>query len=533
MTSIYDVGVRPQRLPWYKFAAALLATCLALDPVAQALDPVPAAAVSSINEPELKMHLEFLAAPEFGGRYTLSPSFQVAAKYLATRLEAYGYQGAAKDGTFMQRFDVKTATIVPDQSTITVSARDNSTTFSYGEFFNAGLASGEFKGEIAFVGYGISSPRLKHDDYAALDVKGKIVLSTPGNPKTIDTSQLRDDEWKEGAAKKHGAVALIYLPRTYEVEWMKQASYREASLRKTGLAADKNIPIVRASPTLAEKLLESGDVTYTDVLSAQRSNGGLKGKVLPISAHLKLTSNDKFETTQNVVGWLEGADPKLRHEYISFSAHYDHLRTNSKGQVYPGANDDGSGTVGVLSIAKAMANDRPRRSVLIIFHAAEEMGLLGSEYNADIEPVKPLPDMIANFNMDMIGSSRPVNDTNEKNKQKTPPNTIYVIGADRTSQELHAINEQTNRETVKLKFDYLLNDPSHPDQIFYRSDHWNYGKHGVPFIFYFDGVGEDYHKPTDTLEKIDYDKLTKVTRLAFAAGWRVANQKQRIKAKVN
>ena len=211
--------------------------------------------------------------------------------------------------------------------------------------------------------------------------------------------------------------------------------------------------------------------------------------------------------SQNVVGILEGTDPQLKNEYVIFSGHYDHLKTGANGEIYHGADDDGSGTTAVLNIAEAMAMHPPKRSIFIIFHAGEELGLLGSLFNSD-HPAVPLDKTVVDLNIDMIGRSKPAGDTNEADKELTGPDAIYVIGANRISKELNEISEQTNNDFEKLKFDYTLNDPNHPERIYYRSDHWNYAKHGVPIIFYFDGVHVDYHKPTDTVDKIDFDKMS-------------------------
>jgi Zn-dependent M28 family amino/carboxypeptidase len=145
------------------------------------------------------------------------------------------------------------------------------------------------------------------------------------------------------------------------------------------------------------------------------------------------------------------------------------------------------------------------------FHAGEELGLLGSEYNAEIAPLVPNDRIVANINIDMIGRSKPLGDDDPANKQMTAPGTIYAIGLERTSRELRRIHDAVNDETVDLNLDDALNDHAHPDQIFFRSDHWNYGKQGVPFVFYFDGVGAHYHQPTDTVDKIDWEKLQRVT----------------------
>jgi Zn-dependent M28 family amino/carboxypeptidase len=232
--------------------------------------------------------------------------------------------------------------------------------------------------------------------------------------------------------------------------------------------------------------------------------------------------------TQNVTGILEGADPQLRNEYVAFSAHYDHLKTGPNGEIFHGADDDGSGTSAVLAIAKAMSLNRPKRSVLVIFHAGEELGLLGSQYNADYAPVVPLDKMVVDLNIDMIGRSKPPGDKEPADEHLTDANSVYLVGSNRISKELDEISAETNDQFQKLRLDYYYNDPSNPERIYYRSDHWNYAKHGIPIIFYFSGTHVDYHQPTDTIDKIDFNKMTEVTRLVFETGWRIANLDHRL-----
>jgi Zn-dependent M28 family amino/carboxypeptidase len=241
-----------------------------------------------------------------------------------------------------------------------------------------------------------------------------------------------------------------------------------------------------------------------------------------------MTIDQRTETTQNVVGVLEGADPKLKHEYVGFSAHYDHLKTGANGEIYHGADDDGSGTSAVLEIAESMSLRRPKRSIFVIFHVGEELGLLGAKYNADVKPAVPLEQLVVDLNIDMIGRSRPANDTNKDNEVLSGPNTVYVVGSDRISRQLHQLSEETNAQSARLNFDYTYNDPNHPERIYFRSDHWEYAKHGVPIIFYFTGVHADYHQPTDTIEKLDFEKMTKVARLVYETGWRIANLPKRL-----
>jgi Zn-dependent M28 family amino/carboxypeptidase len=166
--------------------------------------------------------------------------------------------------------------------------------------------------------------------------------------------------------------------------------------------------------------------------------------------------------------------------------------------------------------------------VLVIFHAGEELGLLGSQYNVDVSPVVPLDKMVVDLNIDMIGRSKPQGDTDKADEHLTDSKTVYLVGSNRISQELHKISEETNADYQKLNLNYYYNDPENPELIYYRSDHWNYAKHGIPIIFYFDGVHVDYHKPTDTVDKIDFTKLTNITRLVFETGWRIANLDHRL-----
>jgi Zn-dependent M28 family amino/carboxypeptidase len=166
--------------------------------------------------------------------------------------------------------------------------------------------------------------------------------------------------------------------------------------------------------------------------------------------------------------------------------------------------------------------------VLVMFHAGEELGLLGSAYNTDFAPAVPLDKMVVDLNIDMIGRSKPSGDNDRLDEHLTASDSVYLVGSNRISKELHEISEETNAQFQHMKLDYYYNDPNNPERIYYRSDHWNYAKHGIPIIFYFDGTHVDYHRPTDTVDKIDFAKLTQVTRLVFETGWRIANLDHRL-----
>lgn len=514
------------------FAVALVASVgmYAAGP-AMVLPSVPAT-VDTITPGELRMHLQFLASQELGGRYTLSPSFAIAARYLATRLEAYGFKGAGEHGDFLQTFQVVSAKPDTTKSSLDVTAGGKTNSYHFGDFYaGATGGTGSAGGPVVFVGSGISSPAQKMDDYAGLDVKGKIVLIVPGTPSGVDASKLGENESGAGAAQAHGAAGILQLPPQRLLEIMKNKGFAEraAGRESVRLAKDSEgkLPTITLGPALAEEMLSAAGLDLKNVYDLGRKQK-LQPKKTEISVKMAVFMQTTVATTQNVAATLEGTDPNLKNEYVVFSAHYDHLKTGPNGEVYPGADDDGSGTTAILTIAHAMSLERPKRSVLVMFHAGEELGLLGSEYNTDYAPAVPLDKMVADLNIDMIGRSKPAGDREAADEHLTDANSVYLVGSNRISQELHQLSEETNSQFQKMKLDYYYNDPDNPERIYYRSDHWNYAKHGVPVIFYFDGVHVDYHKPTDTVDKIDFDKMTKITRLVFETGWRIANLDHRL-----
>lgn len=508
---------------------ALFGTC-ALGALAANLAPVPNT-VDTITPAELRMHLEFLASDELGGRYTLSPNFGIVARYLASRLEGDGFKGGAH-GSFFQKFDVVSSKTDADRTSLDLTIKGKPITLKFGEdFLIAGSAeNGDVQGPIVYVGAGISAPG--HDDYAGRDVKGKIVLTISAMPAGIDASKVMDNQHGAAAAKAHGAIGILAIPPQRFIGRMrdKSALQRFASRESMSLAQvnEVRLPSLTLAPDTAEKLLAAAGLTLNNAYEEAARKDPPPAKELNASAKMSVAFEETRKQTQNVVGVLEGTDPQLKHEYVVFSAHYDHLKTGPNGEIYHGADDDGSGTSAVLAIAHAMSLQRPRRSILIVFHAGEELGLLGSEYNTDIAPAVPLDRIDADLNIDMIGRSKPIGDNQPEDEHLTDSKTVYLVGSNRISPELHELSEETNKEFQKLRLDYYYNDPNNPERIYFRSDHWNYAKHGIPIIFYFDGTHVDYHKPTDTVNKIDFTKMTEITRLVFETGWRIANLDHRL-----
>jgi hypothetical protein len=513
--------------------AAVAAAVVTFAPLAGAstLATPPPAALETINPIELRMHLEFLTSPEVGGRYTLSPGLKIAARYLATRLESYGYRGAMPDGSFLQPYEVVKNKVKAAGSKLSLTVEGATSDFGYGDFATLSPVDGTASGDIVFVGYGVSAPDQGYDDYAKVDVKGKLVLAAPGVPKGVDSSKLSPAQDGAGAAAAHGATGYLSLPPLQYAPFMTSPNFKSFVLDYEGISLDRKeaaIPGAILPPGPAAVALKPLGMSLENVYELVKTQGAMTPRAIPASAKLEIDVEKASETAYNVVAVLEGTDPKLKDEYVALSAHYDHLKTNAKGEYYPGADDDGSGTAAVLALARAFSIERAPRSVFVIFHSGEELGLLGSEYNADVAPAVPLSKIVVDLNIDMIGRSRPVDDKDPRDAELSDANTIYVIGSDKLSKELHALSEQTNADLSRMKLDYTYNDPNHPQRFYYRSDHWNYAKNGIPIIFYFSGVHRDYHQPSDTIEKIDFDKMTKVTRLVYATGWRIANLDHRL-----
>ncbi|OYQ42913.1 peptidase M28 [Flavobacterium cyanobacteriorum] len=238
------------------------------------------------------------------------------------------------------------------------------------------------------------------------------------------------------------------------------------------------------------------------------------------SAYMARAFSPKLNDSENIWAFIEGTEKP--EEVLVISAHYDHVGMKN-GEIYNGADDDGSGTVALLEIAQAFMQAKkdgygPRRSILFLHVTGEEHGLHGSRYYSE-NPLFPIANTIADLNIDMIGR--------RDEEHKDNGNYIYVIGSDRLSTELHNINEEANRKYTKLELDYKYNERNDPNQFYYRSDHYNFAKKGIPIIFYFNGVHADYHQPTDEPDKIEYDLLAKRAQLAFATAWELANRDKR------
>ncbi|HYH57416.1 MAG TPA: M28 family peptidase, partial [Anseongella sp.] len=389
-------------------------------------------------------------------------------------------------------------------------------------------------GEVLFVGYGIEDEN--YNDYQGLDVKGKVVMFLPGEPFGPDsnsyiTGTREFSEWTTNQEKKlqlleeKGAAGILMVSKsvkTYGKNYRNHFAGSAVKLRSDLGKEEEKPGTLYISPETAGKILATASLSLSGQQQKIASSGRPASAALKADIRIDISRKSEPMEASNVLGYLEGRDPELKKELIVLTAHHDHEGIVD-GEIYNGADDDGSGVTAVLEMAEAFAKAAkagkgPRRSILFMTVTAEEKGLLGSRYYSE-NPVFPLENTITNLNIDMIGR---VDSAHADN-----PGYVYIIGSDKLSTELHAINEKANATYTRLELDYKYNDPADPNRFYYRSDHYNFAKHGIPIVFYFNGVHEDYHKPTDDIDKIDFEALCKRAQLVFYTAWELANRDKR------
>jgi hypothetical protein len=489
---------------------------------------------NSIKANEIKEYLRVLTSDELAGRETGKKGQKLAAKYLSEKMKEFGIS-PGNDTSFFHVFDVNE--LKPEGEIIL----DGISHRFLKDFYFLGIKDTIIStNEIVFAGYGIDDP--KYSDYSNVNVKGKVVLILEGEPTDkngnfVITGTKSGSNWahdfrkKSNLARDKGAAAIFYYSKSFTASKSKFFHFIEKpsmNLKNDETGKDKERirnNFFYIGDTLLSEILNKNSAAKKE-LTRLINSGGRPKKYPIIKCELKINieriSTDL--TTENVIGFIEGTDKK--DEVIIITAHYDHLGIQGK-DIYYGADDDGSGTATILEIGQAFmemvkAGYRPRRSIIIMPVSGEEKGLLGSRFYT-LNPTVSLTNIVADLNIDMIGR--------RDEKYKDNPDYVYVIGSEMLSDELKLISENTNEEHTKITLDYTYDDPKDPNRFYYRSDHYNFAKNNIPVIFYFCGVHEDYHKPTDTFDKIEFPKMEKIAKLVFYTAWELANREDRLKLK--
>lgn len=492
-----------------------------------------------ITAAQLHDYLYFIASDEMEGRDTPSRGLNTAAKFISTNLSRWGLQPAGDDGTYFQRIALRRNKVDPAQT----HAEINGEHFSFGNDLLAGQADGMVSGPLVYVSHGWVIKDKNIDAYQGIEVKDKIVVALSGRPKGVSFREFRgkkpgeDFDNPQSYAEKHGAKGIIMIPNFntlafWDRQYQRAAEQGIVSVEKFQEREDGALPSITASPRMLAALFRDETESAATIFNRAAADDPVAPFDLSPNKKVRFTvgTTSEPEATQNVVAILEGSDRMLKNEYVAIGAHYDHVgmgRAVAGDSIYNGADDDGSGTVAVLAIAEAFARGpRPKRSLLFVWHCGEEHGLWGSKYFTE-SPTVPLNQIVTQLNIDMIGRSKKTGDTIPRNAELSGPNEIYVIGSKMMSTELGALSEAVNQSFLNLAFNYKYDDPHDPNRFFFRSDHYNYAQKGIPIIFYFDGVHEDYHQASDSPDKIDYQKMEKVARTIYATAWELANSKKR------
>ena len=489
---------------------------------------------AGITGNNLNKYLSVIASAEMEGRETGTEGQRKAAAYIESQFKTLGLKSVPSLNGYQQLYPLY------QDSLKTVELEIAGKVAEYGKDYITSLNNnedGKFKGKkVIFAGYGIDDE--KYSDYTGLDVKGKVVIIFLGEPKKDGkyflSGSTRASEWtfpgiskKLGVAAAKGAAGVLLINPSQETFNQRAVD----NSKKTGVyypranSQAKQLNFAQLSHAFAKELIGNN---FDTLVKISRTSGTIDQQwAMEKKAKIEFEF-EKYRTTinaSNVVGIIEGTDKK--DEYVFLTGHYDHLGMRN-GQIYYGADDDGSGTCAVIAMAEAFAKAaaegfKPRRTIVFMTVSGEEKGLWGSEYYSD-HAFYPLEKTTVDLNTDMVGRV----DTERKTGDTL--NYVYVIGHDKLSSDLPVINEGVNNKYTKLVLDYKFDDPNDQNRIYFRSDHYNFARKGVPVLFFYDGMLKaDYHKPTDTIEKINWDLYEKRVRMIFHTAWEMANRDEMLK----
>jgi|AntRauTorcE11897_2_1112592.scaffolds.fasta_scaffold03905_2 Zn-dependent M28 family amino/carboxypeptidase len=497
----------------------------------------------------LRSHLTVFSADSMEGRETAMPGQKKAAKYLTDQYAKLGLKPVGDNNSYLQKFGLtaertdsvifKTYAINEDgtKDVISKSVNSKSTSANYIRRFGG---DNTVEGEIIFAGYGLQNEELGINNFKGVDIEGKWVMVFDDLPQVVEGDTLFTDRsrfsqtWVRNILQK-GVAGILMIPENMKEFDTNSKAGRSDFGKPSGMqlayrAQESGRPawsFNTIKPGQAAKILglsgvdalnQKKEELIKDIKDFTASETGYGLTQIPYMKQVMLES-------ENIAALMEGADPQLKDEVVVLSAHYDHVgigAPDSTGDaIYNGANDDGSGTIGVLAAARAFAKAKengvqPRRSILFLSVSGEEKGLLGSRYYSD-HPIYPIEKTVANINTDMIGRVDP------KHRESGNSDYIYIIGADIISSDMDSLLKAGNTRSGQLELDMRYNDLNDPNRFYRRSDHWNFGRFGIPFVFFFNGVHEDYHRPSDEVDKINFNLMAKTVRSMYATTVMVAN----------
>lgn len=588
--------------------------------IAQAPEPAKGVKYAQVSSTDMKEWLTYLSSDELQGRQVFTEGYGLAAAYVADHLKQWGVKPLGEDGTYFETVKLKGYRVTRNSS-VGVTANGDTKSFKQGDHVTFGVNSGgkqslSFTG-VEFVGYGLPA------DLQGRDLKDKLVVIVPNSAQQAGGGLRAGRGGGRGGAAAVlaiGAKAVVTFAPAPPAPTAAETALAEAedALTKAQTAVQQaqadvagrggaraggfgaggrgrgalptadlttvqkvdgiTPPSLTGDQTFFDALFGGGPVKFSDILAKAQAGDPIQPMTLPARVTINIDNTFEVITEQlsrNVVGMVEGSDPKLKDTYVMIGAHLDHIGYSQTGGGNPpspsgcrsrsqaaldalakagkqaqkpargagggaggrgtapaanpvpfdqrdfinnGADDDGSGSTAELAIAKAFATGpKPKRSIVFVWHTGEEAGLYGSRYNADF-PVVPLDKVQAQLNMDMVGRD----DCDDLEGDYT--NTVFLVGDDRISTDLHNIIVETNNVTPKpLTLDYELNDPADPEGVYTRSDHYSYAAKGIPIAFFTTGLHPDYHRVSDTVDKIIFPKMARIAQLVYETGFSIAD----------
>lgn len=522
-----------------KFVYTSLALALSFGAMAQDKNAIKFSA--PVNKERAYEHLSILASDEYEGRETGKKGAWMAAEYIKKQFQSFGLVGPVKGNKdpYMQPVGISAKKLSGISLTVGAQTKENLKDYYVTAQSTPAGGFNVKANEVIFAGYGLNKDDF--NEYAGINVAGKVVLIfATGDPtaKTPAPTQGRRAQSSVGSQQakikyltdNKAAGVLVINERVDNLSDAAKAFLTEgaAGLKREDAAKNSNsLPVITVGTAVANQILAGANTNLADVKKkiAESLKPATTTIKIPVAFAAKLEEEDI--KADNVLGFLEGSDPKLKNEVLVVTGHYDHIGLvndpNATDKVNNGADDDGSGTTGVLMLAEAFAKAKkagkgPKRSILFMTVVGEEKGLWGSEWYSD-HPIFPLANTITNLNIDMIGRG----DDNRPGDN----NFVYIIGSNMLSDDLDKIGKKANTDYVNIVMDEKYNNRTDPNQFYYRSDHYNFAKHGIPVIFYFNGVHKDYHQPGDEVSKIDFPMLAKRAQLVYYTAWELANGEKR------
>ena len=502
--------------------------------------------LKTITEKELRYHLDFLGAKEFRGRETPSYELEIATHYIGNWAEYIGLKPLMQDGSFYQQVPLIVTAVSEGSTKVKVIKGGNEATFYFGKSFGGNFPSGgSYSGTVIFAGLGITDPDNAWDDLEGLDLRGKIVVildeMRPGSkaePSAWLTSRLGDIVSK---IRERGASAVFSVASPEKQKRIRTASgfYGYIPTGRLGIIYDSQrtsftapsqantqqerppLPFTLAeiNHQLAAWILGTTEEGIAGLFADVRSGNKLPVKELQdVYVKLDVEVETYVSTSRNVIAVVEGSDPVLKNEYIVISGHHDG-RGIDDGEIIPAADDNGTATVALMEIGQALLAERPKRSVILAWVTGEEQGMNGSHYFINNCPV-PVEKISACLDMDMMGRNH--------------TDSLFLVGSDLLSSELDAsIRKMNQKSGINFGFDYRYSNLTHPQRVYFRSDHYPFVRFGIPSVWFFCGFTPDYHTYRDVTERIDYVKFLKATKLVYVTAIDIGNMKNLLKLDVN